>query len=132
MRFLKWAGLTAALLLVGSCFLPWVIIGSKQLVISGIDATGTNYGKPGYFNILMAAFFIIFTIIPRVWAKRANLLIVALNLAWAVRNYFILSTCQAGECPEKQTGLYLLVLSAVIMLVAALFPDMQIQKKEPV
>jgi hypothetical protein len=131
MRFLKWAGLAAAFSLVGSCFFPWVIIASKQLVISGIDATGTNYGKPGYFNILMAVFFILFMIIPRIWAKRANLLIVALNLAWAVRNYFILSTCQAGECPEKQGGLYLLVFSALVMLVAALFPDMKIERKEP-
>jgi hypothetical protein len=125
MRVLKWAGLVAALLLIISCFLPWVIIESRQITITGIDAPGTNYGRPGYFNLLMTIFFVLFTLVQRVWAKRANLLIVALNLAWAVRNYFILSTCQAGECPSRQTGIYLLLIASVTMLASGLFPDMK-------
>lgn len=125
MRVLKWAGLVAALLLIISCFLPWVIIESRQITITGVDAPGTNYGRPGYFNLLMTIFFVLFTLVQRVWAKRANLLIVALNLAWAVRNYFILSTCQAGECPSRQTGIYLLLIASVTMLASGLFPDMK-------
>lgn len=127
MRVLKWAGLVAALLLIISCFLPWVIIESRQITITGIDAPGTNYGRPGYFNLLMTIFFVLFTLVQRVWAKRANLLIVALNLAWAVRNYFILSTCQAGECPSRQTGIYLLLIASVTMLASGLFPDMKMK-----
>ena len=91
MRYLKWLGLAAALLLIITCFIPWVIIPSKNIVVSGTAAIGTNFGKPGYFNLVMVTFFIFFTLVPRVWAKRANLLVVALNLGWAIRNYFIIS-----------------------------------------
>lgn len=128
MRYLKWMGLAAAILLIVSCFTPWVIIESKNITVSGVESAGTNFGKPGYINLIMAALFIPLTLIPRVWAKRLNLAVVALNLAWTVRNYFVLGTCSGGECPDRQTGLYLLVLAAILMLLAALFPDMQLKE----
>lgn len=127
---MKWIGLGAAILLIASCFTPWVIIVSKNITISGIDATGTNFGKPGYFNLLMTAFFLFFHFVPRVWAKRANLIAGALNLAWAIRNYFVLSSCLAGICPEKKAGLYLVVAAAVIMMIAVLFPSMQLPQQK--
>ncbi len=130
MRYIKWVGLAAAVLLIITCFTSWVIIESKNITISGIDATGTNYGKPGYFNLLMTLFFLFFHFTPRVWAKRANLVVGALNIAWAIRNYFILSACQAGDCPVKQPGLYLVLFASALMLVSALFPDMPLPDKK--
>ena len=129
MRYLKWLGLAAALMLIATCFVPWVTIPSKNILVSGVAAEGTNYGKPGYFNLVMIAFFIFFTLVPRVWAKRANLLVVALNLGWAIRNFFILSKCEAGICPEKQLGLYLLLATSILMFLSALFPDMKLKEK---
>jgi hypothetical protein len=130
MRYMKWIGLAFAVLLIISCFIPWVTIESKGISITGIEASGTNYGKPGYFNLVMTAFFIFFTLMPRVWAKRANLLIVALNTGWSFRNFFILSACQAGECPEREIGLFLMLVSSLGMLVSALFPDMKLPEKK--
>lgn len=130
MRFNKVFGTAAAILLIISCFLPWVVVVSKAITISGMDANGTNYGKPGYLNLILAIIFLIFSFIPRVWAKRANLLIVALNLGWAIRNYFMLSACQAGECPEKKIGLYLQLVASIIILIAALFPDMKLPEEK--
>lgn len=127
---MKWIGLAAAALLIITCFMPWVVIPSREITISGVSATGTNFGKPGYFNLLMTGFFIALTIIPRVWAKRLNLLIVAMNLAWAVRNYFLLSVCRAGDCPEKELGLYLLLLASALMLVSALFPPLTLEENK--
>jgi hypothetical protein len=130
MRYIKWIGLAAALLLIASCFIPWVVIPSRSITISGIDGGLSNFGKPGYFNLLMTGFFLLFHFIPRVWAKRTNLLVVALNTAWAVRNFFVLSFCAGGECPEKQAGLYLMLLASLVMLVAGLFPDMKLPRKD--
>lgn len=132
MRYMKWIGLAAVLLLIVSCFLPWVIISSKNIVVSGVDSTGTNFGKPGYTHFVMSFFFIIFHVIPKLWAKRVNLLIVALNIAWAIRNYFIISMCREGECPEKQIGLWLAMLASVLMLIAALFPDVQLKEEKKI
>ncbi len=125
MRYMKWIGLAAAALLVFSCFIPWVVIESRQITVSGIDARGTNYGKPGYFHFVLTAFFLIFHLIPRVWAKRANLPVVALNLGWAIRNFLFIAACHGGECPVKKSGIWLLLLASLLMLVSALFPDMK-------
>ena len=127
---MKWVGLFAVILLIVSCFLPWVIIPSKNIVVSGIDSTGTNFGKPGYTHFVMSFFFIIFHFIPRLWAKRSNLLVVALNIAWAIRNYFIISMCREGDCPEKQMGLWLVLLASILILIAALFPDIKLKEEK--
>jgi len=130
MRYMKWIGLFAVILLIVSCFLPWVHIASKNIVVSGVESTGTNFGKPGYTHFVLSFFFIIFHFIPRLWAKRSNLLVVALNIAWAIRNYFIISMCREGECPEKQIGLWLVLLASVLVLVAALFPDIKLNEEK--
>ena len=130
MRYMKWIGLLAVVLLIVSCFLPWVIIPSKNIIVSGVGSTGTNFGKPGYTHFVLGSFFILFHFIPKLWAKRVNLIVVALNVAWAVRNYFIISMCREGECPEKQTGLWLVLLASVLMLIAALLPDIQLKEEK--
>jgi hypothetical protein len=117
-------------LLVASCFTPWVIIESKNIVVSGIDATGTNFGKPGYIHFVLSFFYIVFHLIPKVWAKRWNLLVVGLNIAWAIRNYFLISTCREGECPEKQIGLYLVMAASVLLMISALFPDVKLTEEK--
>ncbi len=127
---MKWTGVAAVGIMIYACFIPWLLIPSREIVISGFHSTGTNYGKPGIFHLLMSSFFLFFSLIPRIWAKRANLGIVAINFAWAVRNYFALSTCEAGECPVKKAGLYLMMLASLLMLVAALFPDMKLPEKK--
>jgi hypothetical protein len=132
MRYMKWIGLAAAVLLIVACFSPWVIIESRDITISGMDTTGSKFGKPGYLHLLMVFFFLIFHFTPRLWAKRFNLLVVGINTAWFIRNFFLIAVCRGGECPERQSGLYMLLLATILMLVAALFPDMEIPetKKE--
>jgi hypothetical protein len=126
---MKWIGIAAAILLIIACCSTWVTIPSKNITVSGIDSTGTFFGKPGYFHFIMVFFFILFTLVQRVWAKRSNLLVTAINLAWAVRNYFIISACRQGDCPEKHVPIYLLILTSLLMLASALFPDFEPERK---
>lgn len=130
MRLIKWIGFAAAVTLILSCFITWAALPARNISISGVDATGTSFGKPGYFHLLLGGLFLIFHFIPRIWAKRTNLAVTAINLAWAARNYFLITACRAGECPEKHTGIYLVVICSVILLVAALFPDMKLPEQE--
>ena len=127
---MKWIGIAAAILLIISCFIPWVFIESKNITVSGIDATGTSFGKPGYFHLLMSIFFLLFSFIQKLWAKRTNLLITALNLGWAIRNYIIISTCIMGDCPLKKTGIFILIPASLLMLVSAVFPDMKLPEEK--
>ncbi|OYW17016.1 MAG: hypothetical protein B7Z54_08985 [Sphingobacteriales bacterium 12-47-4] len=126
MRFFKWAGALAAILLVISCFLPWITIPSKNILLTGVDTTGTNFGKPGYFHFVTAAFFLILNFIPRIWAKRWNLLVIGLNTGWALRNFLLIPACSGGICPNREIGLYLMAFSSVVMLLAGLFPQMKL------
>ena len=130
MRWMKWTGVASCLLLITSCFLPWVFIEFKNITVSGIEATGTNFGKPGYFHFIMSFIFLLFTFTPKVWAKRSNLLITALNLGWAIRNYFIISACEMGECPIKKMGIYILIPASVVMLASAMFPDVKLKEEK--
>ncbi len=118
-----WIGLLAAVLLIAGCFMNWIIVPAHDIVIRGVAAEGTRYGRPGYFHFLTAFFFLLFLFTPRIWAKRLNLLVGALNLAWAIRNFIVLGRCEAGECPERQVGFYLVLVASAIMLVVALLPD---------
>jgi hypothetical protein len=127
---MKWIGLLAALASISACFMPWVFIESKNITVSGIDSTGTSFGKPGYFHFVLAAFYLFFHFTNRIWAKRLNLLVSVLNVGWAVRNYFLISACAGGECPEKKVGLYLVLVSSVLMLVAALLPQMKLPEND--
>jgi hypothetical protein len=126
MRYMKWMGLAAAALLIASCFMPWVIIESRNITVTGVDGTGTNFGKPGYLHLLLTFVFLVLHLVPRLWAKRGNLPVVALNLGWAIRNFFVIASCRMGDCPEKQTGLWLMLIASAALVVSALFPDMDL------
>lgn len=125
-RLLKYIGLAAAVLLVIACFMPWVLIESRNITVSGVDAGGTRFGKPGYFHFVLTGIFIVCTLVQRVGVKRLNLLVTALNIGWAIRNYFIISACSGGECPEKKAGLFLVMFTSIVMLLSSLFPDMKL------
>lgn len=130
MNFKKWFGYFSAILLVIGCFMPWISIASKDIMISGVDATGTNFGKPAYAHFIFTVLFVIFHSTPRLWANRWNLLIVALNSAWAIKNYFIISACFMGDCPHKELGLFLVLIATVFMFISALFPAKTINENK--
>ena len=131
MKYSKWIGLFAVLLLVFSAFQPWIYIASKNLTVTGLQAAGTNFGKPAFINMIMAAFAALFFLTPWVAGKRANVFFCTFNLAWAIRNFIILSICRAGECPEKRPGIYIFLFSSLLLLVASLFPDVEIKEENP-
>ena len=114
--------------------MPWVIVPEVPLTISGVDAVGTRYGKPGYNHFILVAIILLVTFIPKVWAKRLGLVFGALNLAWGIRNFLVIGRCEAGDCPEKQWGLYLILIASVALMITTFFPNMRIAlagDKEP-
>jgi len=125
-EFLIYLDFACLPVVVLSAFLPWVVIESRGLELTGVNTTGTNYGSPAWFHFVLTALFVLFTLIPRLWAKRVNLAVVAINIAWAIRNFFIIASCQGGECPVRQIGLWLALGASVLMLLSALFPDMEL------
>ncbi|QEC69575.1 hypothetical protein FRZ67_20545 [Panacibacter ginsenosidivorans] len=130
MKHSQLIGIIAVFALIGICFMPWTFIASQNITVTGFSSEGTSFGKPGYLNVVLSVVCLIFFIVPKIWAKRTNVFIAAINLAWAFRNYLLLSVCLLGECPEKKTGLYLLLLAAGIIQVMALLPEMNIEERD--
>ncbi|MGJ7031711.1 hypothetical protein [Niabella hirudinis] len=125
----QWLALFAAIILTIACFMPWAQIGSIGLSLSGIDTTGTRYGKPAYNHFILTTLILVLTFIARIWAKRLNLLFGVLNLSWAIRNFILFGRCEAGDCPERQIGLYLALLASVILMLTILFPKMELKEE---
>jgi hypothetical protein len=120
----------AVALLVVSCFLPWMTIESKGITITGLNTEGTRFGKPGLFHFFWAVLYLLFLLINKVWSKYAAVGLAAFNLAWAIRNFLLIPTCQMGECPVRRIGLYLLLLSALFMFIAPVLPERTTGKTE--
>jgi len=129
MRYMKWMGILAAAFLIVCSFIPWARVENLNITITGIDTTGTHYGKPAYLHFVLTFFFLFFTIIQKIWVKRANLLITALNMGWAIRNFFVIPACEAGICPDKKAGLWILLAASLLMLISSLFPDIKPEQK---
>jgi hypothetical protein len=125
MKWIKWISILAAIALIAACFFPWVIIESKNIIVSGVNVSGLKYGHYGYFLIPLAIIFILLQLINRIWAKRLNVAIGALIFTISFACMFIFR-CEYGECPVKQIALYILLASAIIVLVGSLLPDMKL------
>lgn len=116
-------GIAAAVLLVITCWLPWTFHPDLNKNFNGFFSEGGNYGTPGKTFIVLTVLAIFFYIMPKVWAKRWNLLITALTVAYAIKSFILFSGCYRGICPEKKMGLWLMLISSVIMIAMAVFPD---------
>jgi len=130
MKYSNIIGAALVIILIIACNMDWVHIDGGKLTVSGLKATGTNFGKPGLMNIITGAIAGILFLIPFLWAKRINIFFCAFNLAWAIRNFIIVTMCREGDCPEKQTGIYLLMGSSALMLLLSFIPEINVNKKE--
>lgn len=122
MKYSNYIGVIAAAAIVTVCFMPWVYIPSIKTTITGMSADKTNFGRPGLMNIILGITAVVLFIIPRIWAKRINLFIGIFNLAWSVRNFLLITQCELGECPEKKSGIYLLLLLSAVLLLMTFLP----------
>lgn len=119
-------GFIMVIIVIASCFFPWVFIESKQINVTGLNAVGTSFGKPGKMIIYLAAISSLLFLINKIWAKRINVFVTAFCFAWSIRNYLILSACFAGECPEKKLALFVLVIASATMMLMSFLPKIKI------
>lgn len=131
-KILSWFGMTACVVLIISCFLPWTyyadsnIINEAERTFTGFFSYQYKYGRPGKFFVLFALIILVLMILPRVWAKRTNLFLSAFTLAYAVKSYILYSSCYNAYCPEKRAGIFIMLFSTVVIMIACVFPNMKI------
>jgi len=126
MKYYKVIGVVACIALFTSCFMPWAYYPDLQKSFTGFFTEKNIYGRPGVVFTFFAAFSIVLIFINKIWAKRTLIFVQALNIGYLLKTYVIFTSCYKGYCPEKQYGLYLVIISSVVLLVVSFFPDVKI------
>ena len=85
------------------------------------------YGKPGKIFIFLCCIAVPLFLIPRIWAKRTNLIVCAIILAFGLKTFILYTSCYKGICPEKHIGIFLVLLTTIIMTAAAALPDIKLK-----
>ncbi len=122
MKWMKWVGMAAALVLIASCYMKWTWHPDIEEYFTGLYSKDGMLGRPGIFIRFVAVIYILFQLIPKVWAKLINILFSAILVAYCIRSFLIYTACAGGICPEKQPGIWVMVVSAVVVLIASFFP----------
>jgi len=130
MKYSKWIGIVAALVMVAACFIPWTYYPDLNKTFNGFFSEENAYGKPGILLMTLAAICILFFLINRVWSKYWNIFFTAICFTYAIKSFVLFAGCYPKGCPEKLTGIWLMLASAAVMFVAALTPAGAKQKTE--
>ena len=131
MKYSQWIGVGAALLLMAACFMPWAYYPDLDKVFTGFFSELNRYGKPGKVLIFFCVIEIILFLLPKIWAKRANILVAGMAIAFSVKSFILYSACYKGICPERRVGLWLVLIASVITVIAALTPDLPVKTEQP-
>ena len=128
------AAIITCLLLIATCFIPWVHYNSINETFTGFHVTkfSTNvyYGKAGKIIASLAIINFICTIIPSLFLKRLNMFTTALLFAYCIRTYVLFTGSLFDGQVEKYAGIYLIVLLSLAMVVFSVFPSLEEEKKQ--
>ena len=132
MKYSKWIGLAACIILIASAFLPWTYHEDLHKTFTGLYSEKNIYGKPGKFFIFFAIISMALILTPKLWAKRTHLFLSALTLGYAVKSYILFTSCYNAYCPDKKIGVYLMIGSCIVILIVSILPDMKLKPTEQV
>lgn len=128
MKYSQWIGVICALSLIISGFTNWTWYPDIHKYFTGFVSEDNIYGKPAKVFIFIGCLSIVFFVIPKVWAKRWNLFVCGVTVAYAVKSFILFSGCYRGVCPDKQPGLWVMLFSSILMLVCSVLPDVKLGK----
>lgn len=127
MKYSNYIGVAACVLLIISCTMHWAYYPDLDKYFTGFNSEKNIYGKPGKVMVFFAVVSIVLYLIQKVWAKRMNWLITALAFSFGIKTFITFTSCYRGTCPVKQEGIFLMVGSTLIMIVAALTPKLELK-----
>ena len=129
-KYLHWIGLAACITLIISCFIPWTYYADLNKSFTGFFSEHNEYGKPGMFLVPLTIIFFILMWVPKVWAKRSNLFLGAIIISYGIKSYVLFTSCYNAYCPEKQAGIFIMLLSTIAIMLAAIFPHVELKEEK--
>lgn len=132
MQSIRWLSVLTAAVIITACFFTWVSVESKSFFAGGFfSSDNSRFGQPGILHTTFCSVIILFLLLNRTWSVRTAFFISAFNVAWAVRNYVVISACSGGVCPEKHTGLYTILIGSILLLLLTPFIEVKPKKTLP-
>ena len=113
--------------------MPWAyyadahIVNEAQRTFTGFYSYQNNYGKPGKPLVAIEVIVIALMLLPKIWAKRTNLFVCALAVGYAIKSFILFTSCYNAYCPEKKAGIFLMLITTLVMLVASAFPQLTLK-----
>ena len=130
---MHYTGIAASLLLIATCFMPWVHYNNINETFTGFHvtkfSTGNYYGRAGLVICFFTALILLFILAPKVWAKRTNLFLSAILFAYCIRTYIIFTSALFEGEVEKKAGIYFIVVLSFLILIASVFPKIEDEKQ---
>ncbi|MBI2731206.1 MAG: hypothetical protein HYX40_10705 [Sphingobacteriales bacterium] len=130
MKYSNWLGAIFSIVLIIACFNPWIYIVSQNISFTGMNRALPAFGRPGLVHIVLSIAAILCFLIPKVWAKRTNIFLCAINLGWSIRNLIIITACSYGECPERKSWMLIALSASILMLILSFLPDIKVPNEE--
>lgn len=132
MKYNKWIGMAACILLIAVCFMPWTYHADVQKNFTGFFSQNDAYGKPGKFFVFFSIIAFGLIVLQKVWAQRIHLFFAGVMLAYAIKTYILYTSCYNAYCPDKKAGIFLMLGLTLVIFASSLFTDIKIDtdKKE--
>jgi len=122
-RYSKWISLASLLVLLAACFMPWTFHADINKTFNAFFSEKNMYGNPGKLLLVLGGITTLCSFLPVLWLKRTAFLSGGLNAAYAIKNFLLFGSCYRGYCPEKQLGLYLMLISSMVIFAMAFLPE---------
>ncbi|MCX8473576.1 MAG: hypothetical protein ORN85_08005 [Sediminibacterium sp.] len=91
-----------------------------SIQVTGFSEGNTSFGKLGILQIFVVVLAGIFYALQRNWSLRANIFTGLVSISWALRNYYLLSTCRAGICPQLTIYFYIYIICVLVLFITCL------------
>ena len=122
MQSIRWLAILTAAIIITACFFTWVSVESRNFFVGGFySSANSRFGEPGILHTAFCSIFILMLLLNKIWSIRIAFFVAAFNLAWAARNFYVISVCSGGVCPEKHTGLYTVLIGSILLMVLPAF-----------
>ena len=130
---LHYLAIIATLGIIATCFIPWVHYNNIDVTFNGYNvkkfATGVYYGRAGIIITIFAAISLLFTLMQSMVAKRVNMFLCALLVAYTLRTYVIFTGSLFDGEVTKLAGIYLIVFLSFVMVICSVFPYLKKEEK---
>ena len=132
-KLLHYTSIFSCIALIATCFIPWVHYNNIDVTFNGYNvkrfATGVYYGRAGIVITILVGISLLFTLMQSVVAKRINMFLCAILVAYTLRTFVIFTGSLFDGEVTKLAGIYLIVLLSFVMVICSVFPYLKKEEK---